>query len=146
MSFRFTLNPSPALAAAYYAVHLAAGAAIATSALPAPVLIPALVILAAHALRLGRRALLATTPVLVAVGFDERDTLLELNNGRRVPVSVTDLYCTSWLQVVRFRHTAANAGETFWLLVLPDSADADTRRQLRACLLALPLQQSVATP
>lgn len=145
MSLRFRLNPSFTLLAAYCTVHLAAVVAVAVSAFPVPLQISMILVLGTHTLLLGRRAILATRPVLVAVEFDDSDTLIELDNGRRVPVAVTDVYCTSWLQVVRFRRMTTNAGETFWLIVLPDSADADTRRQLRACLLALPLQGSVVT-
>jgi hypothetical protein len=139
MSFRFRPQPSRRLSALVYVLHLAAVLALNASALPWTGLAPMAMLLAMHATFTLRRVNLRDGRSIVVVDFDEADLLIELCNGRRIPVNVTDIYCTAWLQVARFSRKTKQAGVPFWLVVLPDGADADSRRQLRACLLTLPL-------
>lgn len=94
---------------------------------------------------LVRCALLKAGAALSAVEADATGTLLTLVNGRRIPVIVTDSYCSSWLQIVQFRRCSLNNKRSFWLIVLPDTTDADSRRQLRAWLLASPMQSAAST-
>lgn len=99
-------------------------------------------ILGVHARLLIRQILLKTGSALTAVEADTSGILLLFGDGRRLPATIDTIYCTSWLQVVQFRRQAARNRRAFWLMVLPDTADADTRRRLRAWLLAVPVQRA----
>jgi len=140
VAFRFRPQPSDSLFAMVCVLHLAAVLALHTSALPWYGLASVTMLLAIHATFMLRCVRLRSGRSIVVVDFDETDLLIELSNGRRIPVSVTDIYCIAWLQVIRFSRKTRQAGVPFWLVVLPGSADADSCRQLRACLLALPLR------
>ena len=140
----FCAGRSYGLAACYSAAHAAALIALVNSALPLPALLAMAAPLIAHGTGLLRRALLADADAPVAVYVDDTDTLLTLASGRRIPVFPSDVYCTSWLQVVRFRRQGTVVGPGFWLAVAPDSADTDSRRQLRAWLLSVPLRLTIA--
>lgn len=138
MMFRFRSGPSRVLATFYGAVHLAAMFALLQSALPLAGLLLLLPWLAVHGTVLVRRALMVDGNTPAEVRADGTETLLELVNGRRIPVGMTGIYCTSWLQVVHFRRQGPGVG--FWLVLLADTSDIDTRRALRAWLLTVSLR------
>gem|GEM_PF-3911928 len=142
MELQFRPGPSYCLAALYGLLHLAAVAALVASALPLPAQLVLILALSVHATLLIRGALLITGRRLTAVDADAGGILLAFGDGRRVPVVINSIYCTSWLQVVQFRRQSAIDRRTFWLIVLPDTADADSRRRIRAWLLAVPVQHS----
>lgn len=143
MIFRFRSGPSCWLPVFYGVLHLAALFALVVSKLPLPVLLLIAPGLGRQVIQLVRCALQQSEAALSAVEADDTGILLTLVNGRRIPVTIAAVYCSSWLQVVQFRRRAARDREVFWLIVLPDTASADSRRQLRAWLLATPIQSDV---
>lgn len=142
MSFRFRLRPSSCLPVFYGLLHVAALAALVVSKLPLPGLLLVIPGLGLQAIGLVYSALQQSETAMSAVDADETGILITLVNRRRIPVIITDVYCSSWLQVVQFRRCSARDRRVFWLIVLPDTANADSRRQLRAWLLATPIQSA----
>lgn len=142
MIFRFRSGPSCWLPLFYGVLHLAALVGLVVSKLPLPGLLLIAPALGLKTIQLVRCALQQSEAALSAVEVDDTGILLTLVNGRRIPVTIADIYCSSWLQVVQLRRRAARNREVFWLIVLPDTASADSRRQLRAWLLATPIQSA----
>ncbi|MEX0738004.1 MAG: hypothetical protein WD071_01550 [Pseudohongiella sp.] len=140
MGLRFCPEPSGALTGLYCALHMTAALAVVTSAVPAAGKVLLAVLLVVQAVAQLRHATLQADTAIVAVDFDVNDSLLELANGRRIPVVVSQIYCVPCLQVVRLQRRTKQADSFFSFVVFPDSADADTRRLLRACLLKLSLR------
>lgn len=136
----FRSAPSYLLAVLSCAVHMAALVALMHSDLPLAVRLLTVLLVILHGVGLVRHALLADGNVPAVIHVDESDILLELVNGRRIPVSLSDIYCVSSLQVVQFRRQGTGAGPGFWLTVLTDSAGQDSRRQWRAWLMSVPLR------
>lgn len=137
----FCPRPSYLLALTCIGIHLAALLALLNSAVPLTGQLLLSTLLGLHGIAQVRRALLIGNGALSTVHVDETGILLELNNKRRIPVCPVDIYCTTALQVIRFRRQGTDSGSLFSLTVLADTTDADTRRQLRAWLLTAPLRQ-----
>lgn len=136
----FRSSPSYLLAALSGAVHMAALVAVMHSALPLTARLVMVLLLILHGAGLVRRALLVDGHVPAVIHVDESGILLELVNGRRIPVFLSDIYCVSCLQVVQFRRQGTATGPGFWLTALTDSAGQDSRRQWRAWLMSVPLR------
>lgn len=136
----FRAGRSCLLAALCSVVQVAAVTALISSALPLAAKLLMVAILTVHGIALLRRVLLTEGSAPVAVHVDNNDTLLELVNGRRIPVLPSTVYCIAALQIVHFRRQGSAAGPGFWLTVLPDSADLHKRRLLRTWLLTVPVQ------
>lgn len=142
MSFRFRSRPSRCLPLFYGLLYVAALAALVVSKIPLPGLLLIIPGLGLQAIGLVHSAWQQSETALSAVDADETGILITLVNRRRIPVIITGIYCSSWLQVVQFRRCSVRDRQVFWLIVLPDSANADSRRQLRAWLLATPIQSA----
>jgi len=142
----FRPGPSYLLALVCLAVHLAALLALIISSVPLTGQLMLSVLLGLHGIAQLRGALRVGDSALSALHVDETGVLLELNSKRRIPVCLVDVYCTTAIQVIRCRRQGRGNGSGFSLTVLPDTADADRRRQLRAWLLAVPLRQTDRKP
>jgi hypothetical protein len=141
VSSPFRPGPSWLLALACFAVHMAALQALFNSAVPLTGQLLLSALLGLHGVAQVRRALRVGDNALSTMHVDETGILLEFNNKRRIPVYAVGIYCTTAIQVIRFRRQGTDSGSVFCLSVLPDTTDADTRRQLRAWLLTAPLRQ-----
>lgn len=80
-----------------------------------------LLILAWHAARCHRRQ-------PVGLLAEDGKLTVELLDGRRVSVRAVQVYCLSWLQVLRLR---CWRGRSYTLVVAPDSADRGQRHRWR---------------
>jgi hypothetical protein len=127
-------------------VHTAALLALLNSAVPLAGQLLLTALLGLHGTAQLRQALGVGASALSVLHVDETGVLLELNSKHRIPVCLVDVYCTSAMQVIRCRRQGAGSGSGFSLTVLPDTTDADTRRQLRAWLLTVPLRQTDCKP
>lgn len=136
MELVFRAGPSYLLAALSSVLHLSAMMAIVVSAMPSNVKLLMMLLLSVNGFAQLRRATLRAGSAPTAVYVDDSGLLLELGSRRRVPVTISTVYCTSWLQVVGFHRRMDKPGLTYWLAVLPGSADPAARRWLRAWLLA----------
>lgn len=134
MQRQFKLNPSRYLAAALVAAHGATLALLVPLALPGwAKMALSIVILFSLAYHLRHDALLSSKSAVAALKLEKEQVVLTLRGGDQLVGQVLrDSLVTPFIAVLNVRSQGARLARS--VIILPDSLDAESFRQLRVWL------------